>query len=448
MGLMEEYNIVESFLDELDELLFEDDNESTVYLTEYLEEHDLELKAVRTEYDEFLSWYNKMRNRIGAAGKYNKAVVCKCFIKYANSHPIDENIIKLWSVFFCDNADFLFIDFSNSFYEKYDSDDIMESNILSFLSLKEELSQISERIRSDIENNEKFIELISKITFTEEKCIDFDFEDFIGKFDKSFGDSEDYKDNLIFIADKISHSPQLSQIIPLVLNLIFIRRNEKMHSSGFEPNYTKILEYYKYKIEKNNRKNIDSFEEQIKSYINLRNHFDCCDPGLCDAGFNAVSNITDCELIDWEQYPELKRPLIKELRDNFFSCFADGYYENPYFLSKNINVHKLMRFNSFDMSAEPELRISENMFNYLRSNSEISDAYMKLLEKGEQDNCMSIIMKAAVNSGVSELITSRKADYAYTEIIECIHMDISIRICEELIDIGEKIMDNYRASIR
>lgn len=441
MGITADYNIVDEFLNDFDDLLYNEDTENTDNLNNYLFEHHLNLQEVRNDFYEFMTWFNKMMRRIGASKVNNKALICRCFIKYMESHDFDENLIRLWCIFFCDNSDFLFINFDNKFYEEFDGDEIMEHSILCYLKMKEEYKEILDRIKADKLNSERFAALASKITFTDELCTDCDFTDFVEKLKESIDISDNYIDNLTLIIDKISHSPQLSQIIPLVLNLIFIRRSEKMHSEGFEPNYRKILEYYKYKIDKNNRKNIDSFENQISSYIQLRDYFDCCDPALCDAGFNAVSNIVDCSLIDWEQYPELRRPLLKELSENYFSCFVDGYYENPYYTSKNINIYKLMRFNAFDMSASPECRISENMYNYLKNNSELSDSYYKLLENGEQDKCMSIIMRAAVNSGVAELITSKKADYAYTEIIECIHMDISRRICEELLAIGEKIIN-------
>lgn len=421
-------------LDDLDDDLEDDETESFV---DCMKKHNTDIHKLRAEYKKFSEWYNGMLIEIGCTMN-KKPVVCRTLTQYIDSAGCSEDTAKLWSVCMSDHSDFIFDDDSEPFDEEY--------VLYNYMLLSDCVEDLMLRLKKERYYRKCFLELSEKITFCDKYCVDIDLSHFYNTFYEESDPEKDFiMDNLSYVTEKVIRSPELSQIMPVVFTALFIRYPKKMYETqGFEPNFKKLLRHMDYNIENDNGKNIDNFYRQLNMYNTFRTYFSCCDPMLCDAGFAAISNITSCEMIMWEDYPEMILPIRDEFSYRYFDCFPGGYMENPFFTSAKISLRKLESFESRDEQMPPKCQIIANADRYIREHKDISERYYQLICKNETDKCLPLVTEVINNSEIQQdYISPKIVAYAYTSIMTCIMNNISDIIKGEMLDAADKIKEWY-----
>lgn len=328
-------------------------------------------------------------------------------------------------------------------------DDDEEDILYSLMMLSDNVPALMYRLKNERIFRNRYLKLTDSISFGDKPCADIDL---LGLYNAlcSGEENDSYiNDNLQFAAEKIICSPELSQIMPVVFTALFTRYPKKMYETkGFEPNFKKLLRHIDYNIEKNNGKNIRSFYNQLDMYASFRKYFDSCDPLLCDMGFAEISNITECEMIYWYDYPDITIPVRNEYSINPFLAFADIFEENPFFTSKKVGIVKQNKFEAEDGQRPPKYRIIENADKYIREHKEIREQYYRLICREETDKCVPITMDVIQNFGINaDMIPSKDIKYACSAILGSIMDNISRDIKEEMLDTGDKIMKWYEGSL-
>ncbi|MGN1416927.1 MAG: hypothetical protein ACI4XF_08790, partial [Oscillospiraceae bacterium] len=160
--------------------------------------------------------------------------------------------------------------------------------------------------------------------------------------------------------------------------------------------------------------------------------------------FAAISNITSCEMIMWEDYPEMILPIRDEFGYRYFDCFPCGYMENPFFTSAKISLRKLESFESHDEQMPPKCQIIANADRYISEHKDISERYYQLICKNETDKCLPLVTEVINNSEIQQdYISPKIVAYAYTSIMTCIMNNISEIIKGEMLDAADKIKEWY-----
>lgn len=423
--------------DDFDDFDDDIDDDETNSFENVMKAHSTDVGKLRIAYNKFSEWYNGMLSEINCPGT-QKALVCSSLIRYINSSGPNDDTAKLWAVCIADHSDMVF-------EGDEDSKNDEEYLLYNYMLLSDEVESVMLRLKKEKYYTRSFLELANNITFADKPCVDFDLADFYESFNANSDPDEPIRDNIKFAAEKIIRSPELSKIMPVAFTALFTRYQKKMYSSqGYEPNFTKLLRRMEYGIDRDNGKNIESFCRQLNMYKSFRHYFDCCDKNLCDAGFAAISNITACEMIMWEDYPELTLPVCDEYRYRYFDCFPNGYLDNPYFTGQNVSYRKLDKFEYKDNLMPARCRIIENAEKYIRSDASVSERYMELIRRNETSKCTKLINDVIENSEIqTDRITTENAIYAYTSIVGCIMNDLSERIKRDMLDAAKTIEEYY-----
>ncbi len=428
----DDFDDIDNDLDEEPDEEFDDSGIET--FSERMTRHNTDISKLRREYKQFSGWFNGMITEIGAECRH-KAFICRALTNYINSHTKDSDTAKMWCVCISEHSDFIF---------ENPADVEEEYALYNFMALADDIDSIMKRLETEDTYAEEFRRLSENITFGEKPCFEYNFEPFFDAF-VSTADPDDtaLTDNLKFAADRIIRSPELSKIMPVVFYALFMRYSSKMYKTeGFEPNFSKLLRYKEYIIDKDNGKNIANFYQYTNLYNVLRSQFDCCNGMLCDAGFAAISNITKCELIMWEDYPAIVRPIEVETACGYFSCFPGGYNDNPYFSANDININYIDSYYNYDNALPKKCRVIENAEKYISEHEEISERYLKLIQNSETEYCMPLIMDIINDSEINPgFIKPGHVGLAYTEIMNCVMEDISRRAKAGLISVIGKLKE-------
>ena len=417
--------------EDYEDYIFNDyaDIEAEESFEDILEKYGTELDEARKMYAEFMEWYEGMLERTGAVSRH-KASVCLDLIKYAESRPAHEDIIKLWCVCVSEENDFLFVP---------EGDERCE--LAGFLRLKADIEDYSRRIGSEKQLRESFRQTAGNISFCSEPVEKADISRLYHAFCIDGGLKGPYlKDNLEYVNEMICRSPELVRLAPLVYYSLFSRYRKKLlDTMGYEPNFGKLLRRMEYVIDTDNGKNIDTFGEHTAIY-----RCACCfcgnnfDKALCDAGFGEMSNIVQCRIVAEENFDGIVLPLKDELAGKYFTAFPRGLDENPVFLNTETQLEELIRFEQTDEDRIGSLKITPKIRKYLEQHHEISHKYTDLIRAGRQSECMPLVFEVVDNSGVKDVL--RKActvDVLNVAIIEELHSHTSERIrrgLEEMLD--------------
>lgn len=405
--------------EDYEDFIFNDyiDIEAAESFEDVLSRYSTNLDEVRSNYADFLAWYNRMLERIGAKCRH-KALVCLDFLKYAETNPVDDDIIKFWCVCISEENYFLF-----------DQDDDERCNLTGYLRLNDDVDNYFRRIKSENDVRERFHNLLDNITFQDKSVITADVSSLYHAFCIDGGlKGVCLKDNLDYVNEMICHSEELAKIAPLVYYSLFARYRKKLlETIGYEPNFKKILRRMEYVIDMDNGKNIDTFEEHIAIY-----RCACCycdnsyDRYLCDIGFAEMSNIVDCTMLDWTKYTDITLPLRNELTKKYFSAFPGGLNENPIFIRAGVELDALSNFEEIDENRIESLKIIPKIKKYFEEHPETLMNYAELLRKNKANECMPIVFDVVDNSGVKEIL--RKActmDVLNAVVIEELHSSSS-----------------------
>lgn len=401
-------------------------------------------KQAEKEYSSFMLWLDAVKTRFEIMSPW-KALFCRSVCE-ALEKEYNGDLAKMWCLCMSEHSDFLFEERLGD-----DENDLKEYRLYQYLLLSEDMENYMRRLKKEPENREKFLRLCGNITFSDTVYTEIDAE----RFYKIISDAADLRgefleDNIRFACEKISHSKELSEIIPNVFYVLFMRYGKKLRSTeGYEPNFKAALRYISYGIEKDNGKNQETYTEHIDMYEALCSYFKSCNKELCDAGFVCMSNLCLDDNLPWEDFPDFSRPLENELETQYFSCFPDGLNDNPVFAANDIDVDDIAAYEDYyDTKLPPKLRITDKARKYIGENEYISERYLELLQNDETDKCMRLIYEIIEKSDIDpSFIKPDMADLVNAVIMEKILENISLRTKKRLIELIPLLRENIKGEI-
>ncbi len=387
-------------------------------------------KQAKQEYSEFMLWLDAMRSRLGLKNM-QKTLFCRSLCGELKKEYSKE-LARLWCMCFSQYSDFLF----EKQGDPSDKDD-MEYRIGRCALLLTDIDGFMCRLGNESKNRESFLQLRENITYSEEKFLEIDVDDFYIIVTECIGlEGKFLKDNLTYVCDKVSHSKELSQIAPNVFYALLMRYRKKLESTeGFMPNFKSAIRFIEYEINKNNGKNQDIYPVHIVIYNGMCQYFGQCDKEFCDAGFSCMSNLCENDDINWYEFPQLTRPLAAELRDRYFTCFPNGLDDNPVFTANSLSVGDMVAYeDSYEPHTAPKARVICYVRKYLSENIEPPEQYIGLLKNGETEKCMKIIHDIIEKSDVSpEFIKPEMSDVVNAVIMEEVLENVSDRVKAEML---------------
>ena len=391
---------------------------------------------IKYDYHKFRIWYSGMLKVIKSEGTH-KVLVCRALLNYIFSYGMDPDAVRLWCVCMSGHSGFLFKN-PNDYDESY--------MLVHFIELKDDIDELLYKIYHESAVTKQAKDLLNNITNGTEKCVDCDLKDIKTYFYNLAENKSDYlMDNLDLAIDKIVRSPELSQIIPLVLWWIKVKKFTYIQNKYcYEVNFNNIIGNDKErKIDVDNRKNIKSMKEQLELYEYLLTHINDCDKMLCNCGFEVISNIMECKLIDWQDYPCIDRPFEAIMRSGNFTCFPAGNEDNPYFSELDIDPKYLDSYAENNKSEPEKAKILEIASDYIGKHEEIGEKLISMIEKNKTDRCVSLVFEIIERSGIdTSLITPGQVDVVFSLIIRYVMDDIDRHIRCEMLFVLDTIMEH------
>ena len=424
-------NAAFDFYDEYDD--FEDEDFDVESFESRIERYGLTANELRSSYSDFTEWYRKMLDRIKAENS-QKAVACTVLLQHIEQNGADDDIIGLWCVYMSENSNFLF---------DRDGENDMQYKLYNYMELKNDIDEFFYRIKNEDRLKKEFSDLIENISFSNDFSGGSDIRRLYHTFSIDVGlDGECLEDNLNYISGLVNCSKELSRITPLIYYSMFSRYRKKLlESRDYEPNFKNVLRHMDYAISEDNGKNIDTFYEHLQIYTLICK---CLDESsynkyFCDTGFSVMSNIPECDLIKWTDFPEFIRPLKNELEYNYFSCFPEGYFDNPVFVGADVHPDDMDNFEYFDKEKPKPIRILDKIRPYISGHPDIADRYIELLKTGETKKCMPFVLEVLNNSGVdTRFIDPDIMDIVNAFIMQEIMTFIDDRIKKSMIGVMQK----------
>ncbi len=408
----------------LDEFLDRLDDEYETF-EERLKRYDITLVELRRKYAEFSEWYGKMTERIGTeCGQ--KAIVCRALCRYIRNNGFDDDIIRFWCVCASEYYDYIFPD-------GYDKDE--QSILYNFLALESDIEDFIYRIKNEEAVKKEFRSLRENIGFVDEPLAEIDFRRLYHEFSFRFDiKGSELEANLEKVTSDICRSPQLYKVAPLVYYGVIMRQTRKMtDAKDYEPNYRAVFETRVRCIDKDNGKNISVMQSHIEMYVFFKQFLEGqFDEYFCDMGFSVMSNISQCGL-----FPiyGIIRPLFCQLRDESFTAFPNGYYDNPVAVGADVHRGDISDYEYYDEKLPPKFRLLGKIRPYIAENERFSQEYLDLVVKNETDKCMPVVLSIFNGAGVeSRFIKPDLMDVVYAVIIDELQKHISSSVQTELLE--------------
>lgn len=407
---------LDGFLDEI-----EDECET---FEERLKRYDITLDGLRRKYAEFAAWYGEMTEHIGAeCGQ--KAVVCRALCRYIRKNGADDDIMKFWCVCASEYYD-------NIFPDGYDKDE--QSILFNFLALESDVQDFMFRIKNEEAAKNDFRSLRDNICFGE-PIGEIDAHKLYHEFSFRFDiNGPELENNLETVTSDICRSPQLYKAAPLVYCGLIMRQTRKMtDTAGYEPNYRAVFETKVRRIDKDNGKNISSVLAHIEVYRffkeQLKGQFD---EFFCDMGFSVMSNIPQCSLVS---HDGITRQLYYQIRDEFFTAFPNGLFDNPVVVGADVHHDDVMNYECYDEKLPPKFRLLDRIRPFIVENECFSEEYLDLVAKNETDKCMPVVLSIFNGAGVeSRFFKPDFMDIVYAVIMDELQNHISGSIQAELLE--------------
>lgn len=389
--------------DEFDPEMYEyDEDDEDVGLDEYLEMIESEnenfeqrmerygytVSTLNKEYSDFMDWFSNKSDVISqqcGIDIRSKLSLCRYIIKNFDNGS-NKDILRLWCICMAEDSDFLFDGVNDKRYCMHN-----------YMNMKMQADTLEFKLQNEKRISAEAKELVSNFKFDDTEYAELNFEYFYTLLSIDLGfEGECFEDNLKAFSEKIVCSKELSKILPVAYYALFTRyRSKLMNTQGFEPNFSKLFRFIDYIINENNGKNIDSINEHIDVYEMFCLYFSDCDKYLCDMAFNAISNIGECDLADWESNPEFNRPLICFLNDGFFSCLID----NPFVSSGNVDFEDLCTFEDIDERRPKKKQIIPAVRKFLNDNQRYCEQFSELVCSKAENSCLPLVTEIIINSG-------------------------------------------------
>ncbi len=422
----------------IDKIYYDDDDEDFSDFNDFLEEleRDEPLKTLdelleeqNLTYEEALEGLNRAEHlfeemimRISAPNKH-KLTVCDYFCNYLEKNIHDNKDYVFWRMCFSDKS---CIFFEGSDYESE------EDRIRCFLFLVDDVNMLNYLYVNHSSGREKFEELISNITYSPDPVGTISLTD-VKKIVRKLKFSGDHlSDNLEYLTSRINHSAELSQIAPVVFYSAFTRYKKRMMTDpNLDINFENAFNHISFVINTDNGKNISNFYEHLNIYISFENAF-CSsteDIYLNVEGFNHMSNICECELIDWSKYKYF-RPLEQELKDDSFTCFLNGLGDNPCYDSYDIAFDDVIGFEDYHDKATTGSEILMKINEYIDNHEEICTQYKNMVINSNTDEYISLVNEVLNHAGINQTkFTAEVYGLVHTMIMDEImnHLDQIIK---------------------
>jgi hypothetical protein len=272
------------------------------------------------------------------------------------------------------------------------------------MALSDDIEKTVWEIKNEKRLGDEFESLTKKITFEDAPAAEIGIDKLYHFLSiEAQIDGEFFEDNLHYLTEKICHSPELVKVAPLVYYSLIERQRKKMLTSpDYDPNWSNVLRREERQIDTDNGKNIDNFCEHIGIYELACRCIDdsLFDKSFCDIGFARMSNIPECSLVPWENYPTFERPVYSRIRDSYFTCFPNGLNDNPIFAANDIHYDDMTDFEFYDDRQPKSRKILGKVRAYIKENEHICNDYCKLVQSGETDKLYPIILDVTDNSGI------------------------------------------------
>lgn len=251
-----------------------------------------------TKRADFCQKLNKQVKELYSSEKDNK-----------NFFEKDDELILIFCVFICDNACLM-----DYIYNYGQQKKITKENIVDFVQLKDYANTLTALIKDRRIQKECFNSILNtlplktegiKISYNsvnekeKKKILDI-FKNYFGstKFKNSINIIEDNIEHIL----KILHSnSNLKKLAPLFIFEVLKEHKNRISKIPLEFHINKLFFKFKnYMIEKDNKKNFNSYCNMCIMYLNLIEYyknFEYVDLDLCNYGFYSISN-----LCDWYYY--------------------------------------------------------------------------------------------------------------------------------------------------
>lgn len=392
---------------------------------ERLKRYNITLLELRRKYADFAEWYGEMINRIGAECK-QKAVVCRALCRYIREHGFDDDIIKLWCICVSEYYDYVIA---------YDFDNDEQSILFNFLTLESDMQDFMYRIKNEDAVLDKFNELVSSIQLGDKPVGNIDSKRIYHELSLKMGiNGPELEANLENAAADICRSPQLYKLAPLVFYSLLKRQEKRMtDTSGYEPNYKALFNVMVRCIDRDNGKNISAINSHIDMYKFFKQIFrGQFDEYLCDMGFSAISNISQCSLVSFDG---ITRPLYYQLRDECFTVFPNGLLDNPVVVGADVHHDDVANYQYYDDRLPPKYRILGKVRRYIAENEQLSEDYISLIINGKTDNCMPIVLSIFSGADIGGSVRKPELmDVIYAVIMDELQQHINDKIYADMLD--------------
>ena len=151
-----------------------------------------------------------------------------------------------------------------------------------------------------------------------------------------------------------------------------------------------------------NHKNVKNFYAHLNIFMSFADEF--CDSTentyLNVEGFNSMSNICECELMDWGNY-EFFRPFEQEIMSDYFSCFINGLKDNPCYDENKVSFNDVISFEDFDNKRAAPARMLPKINDYIDKHNEICSYVRKMITESNSEKCTTAANEVLEGSGVN-----------------------------------------------
>lgn len=359
-----------------------------------LEKYHLRVTEVPAFRDKYKKRLEKYMKRIGCRC-CQRVAVSHALCDYLESHEPDEEDYFFWKV--------CIMDHEHTFFDEHTDFNFKSQDVYSWFFMLLDRMEIVENIYIHQKKSDcKYARLMSEIVFNDESVGEIDL-DKVKLAVMSYNiDGECFDDNLKRLSERICLSPELFKVAPLVFYAALMRYTKKMtDTQDYTMNFPKALRRIEYSIDKDNGKNVQKFLEHLKLFYSLCDALCNCeeDRYLCYAGFRAITNIGECQLIYWGELDEL-RPLEAQIDFRGFDGFAHNSLDNPCYSENTVALIDLMQYEDYDKTLPNNKKFLGKIRNYIINDPQAYKDYIKLIQEDRTEECIPIVNRILTGSEI------------------------------------------------
>lgn len=383
---------LETFGETYEESEAREKKEREDYWKASLEKYHLRVTEVPAFYEKYKKRLTDYMKRIGCSC-CQRVAVSNAMCDYLECHEPDEEDHFFWKVCMCDYEHMLFHE-----HEGYERQDVYRW----FFRLLDRMETVENIYIHQKNSDSEYARLMSEIVFNDEPVGEIDL-DKVKLAVMSHGiDGECFDNNLKRLAERICLSPGLFKTAPLVFYASLMRYTKKMtDTQDYTMNFPKAMRRIEYSIDKDNGKNVNKFREHLELFYDLCDALCSCeeDRHLCYAGFRAITNISECQLIYWGELDEL-RPLEAQIDHWGFEGFADKSLDNPCYSENTVALIDLMQYEDYDKTLPNNKKFLGKIRSFIINDPKAYKDYIKLIQENRTEECIPIVNRILTGSEI------------------------------------------------